>query len=785
MKKTYIYNKVYVLALLLVVLAVWGCSSTSALPEGEQLYTGLKKIEYTNYEKNDHATATQEELNYVLATAPNGALFGSSFYRNPFPINLWIWNAFVNNDDAFSRWMVKAFGSAPKLLSQVNPALRASVAQSQLKNYGYFHGRVGYETLLSKDQKTGKISYTVNMGPLFRYDSVDYVNFPATADSLMAAHQSEALVKRGEPFSVSSLDQERRRLSALFRNNGYYYYKTSYASYLADTINHPGAVRIRLQMADSLDDRVSRKRYIGKMNLNFRREFTDKLRDSLVFRSITSRFNGRKPPLRPGVVLRALKLRPKQLYNADNETQSNRNLQSSGLFNYYQINFTPREDDTDTLDMEVNMVFDRPYDFYVEADAKGKTSDRMGPELTVGLTKRNAFRGAEKLDINLHGSYEWQTGHHSEGSGNGVNSYEYGADVALTMPRLLTPRSLFRRTWKGNSPQQRPRKRRRVLNPTTTIKASFNVLNRASYFKRHVVSGELTYDFWTSAQSHHSFSPLILSYEYMHSRTAAFDSLLEESPYLKVSMQDQFVPKMSYSYQYQSPAGLANPITWGFTVSEAGNVVSLAYLPFGKKWSEEGKKLFKNPYAQFVKLEADFVKKWSVGERSAVLGHVNAGMIWSYGNAETAPYYEQFYVGGANSVRAFNVRAIGPGKYVARNRRMSYVEQTGDIKLLANLEYRPHLAGDLYGALFLDAGNVWNRKDDPNRPDSKFSFSDFYKQLALGTGIGLRYDMGLFVIRLDWGIGLHLPYGTDKSGFYNLPSFKDSQTLNIAIGYPF
>ena len=167
------------------------------------------------------------------------------------------------------------------------------------------------------------------------------------------------------------------------------------------------------------------------------------------------------------------------------------------------------------------------------------------------------------------------------------------------------------------------------------------------------------------------------------------------------------------------------------------------------------------------------------------MGHVNAGVIYSYGNAEQAPYYEQFYVGGANSVRAFNVRSIGPGKYYPGNSKLSYIEQVGDIKFLANLEYRPRLFGDLYGALFMDAGNVWSLHDDPGRPGSKFDLKKCFRQLAVGTGVGLRYDMGLFVIRLDWGIGLHVPYESGKSGFYNISRFKDGQSIHLAVGYPF
>ncbi len=195
--------------------------------------------------------------------------------------------------------------------------------------------------------------------------------------------------------------------------------------------------------------------------------------------------------------------------------------------------------------------------------------------------------------------------------------------------------------------------------------------------------------------------------------------------------------------------------------------------------------MFKNPFAQFFKVETDFVKRWRLSEHSSFLAHANVGVVWSYGNASQAPYYEQFYVGGANSVRAFNVRSIGPGKYVPSEGRFSYIDQTGDVKVLTNLEYRPRLFGDLYGALFLDAGNVWTLHQDDNRQGGQFEFKNFFRQMAVGTGVGIRYDMGMFVIRLDWGVGLHVPYETGRSGFYNVKNFHDAQSIHLAVGYPF
>ena len=769
MRHTSLYNHICVWVLVCMTMVLCACSSTKNIPEDDQLYTGLTKIKYVNYEKNDHFIETQEELEAALACAPNGSLFGSSYYRTPFQFRLWVWNAFANSDSKTGQWFQKNFGKEPVLMSWVNPELRASVAQSVLKNHGYFHGRVTSKTITQKNPKKAKIEYEVDMGHLFTLDSITYLNFPKGADSLIAAERENAFIHSGSPFDVSTLNAERTRTSNLLRNNGYYYYQPTYSRYHADPVVRPGHVELKLQQVDNIPENAQHQWYIGKIQLELRKSIMERLQDTLRHRSFTSVFNGKHPPMRNRVVLRDLKLRPRQLYSYDKHQQSLNKITSNGIFSMVDFRFSPRDTTStcDTLDLVINCVFDKPYDFYVESNLTGKTSGWIGPGMVVGLTKRNAFRGGEILDVNAHGSYEWQTGHRAEGTSDRIHTYEYGMDVSLELPRLLIPFI---------------KRRRYYTTPSTVLKGATNVINRASYFKRHVVSGELTYHFQTSETSLHQFSPIHLQYNYMTSHTAEFDEIMERSPYLKVSMKDQFIPKMRYTYLYNSPKDYLNPVFWQTTVSEAANLLSLGYVAFGERWKEKDKTMFKNPYAQFFKIETEFRKTWNLLSHNQFVFHADAGVIWSYGNSSAAPYTEQFYVGGANSIRAFTVRSIGPGAYLPTTRTSSYLDQTGDIKLLMNLEYRPRLFGNLYGALFLDAGNVWAIHDDENRPNSKFDVKNILKEMALGTGIGLRYDLDFFVIRIDWGIGLHLPY---KTGFYNLPSFKDSQSIHLAIGYPF
>lgn len=531
------------------------CSTTKNIPEGDQLYTGLEATTYVTPEKSSHYATIQEELDAALATAPNGALFGSSSVRSPFQIGLWVWNAFVNDNSAFGKWMLKSFGSSPVLMSWVNPELRASVGKEVLRAHGYFQGNVSYQVKTLRNPKKAKIAYKVDAGHLYTIDTLQYVGFPAIADSMVQATMNDAKIKTGSAFDISTLDGERTRLSNLFRNNGFFYWQPSYASYLADTTAVPGKVQLRLQEIENLPEKAKRRWHIGNVSIDLRENYMDQLTDTIRRDHLSVNFRGRKPKVRMPVILQGMKLRPRNLYSYDDHQQSVANVTSTGLFSLLDFTFTPRDTTSvnDTIDLRINAILDKPYDFYIEGNVIGKTNSRFGPGVVVGFTKRNAFHGGELLDINLKGSYEWQTAHQSTHTSSKFNSYEYGIDASLKFPRLVIPFvNYFRRRL-----AQHYRRKGFYAVPSTTLKVSSDIISRANYFKRHIVSGEWTYALQTSSTSRHQFSPLVFSYEYMRSSTAAFDSVLNANPYLYYTMQDQFVPKLEYSYTYTSPSTLS------------------------------------------------------------------------------------------------------------------------------------------------------------------------------------------------------------------------------------
>ena len=336
-----------IVVLFVLTAMLSACSTTSALPEGEQLYTGMTPTEYTNYTKNAHFNAVQEELDIVLATKPNASLFGSPSLKSPFPVGLWIWNAFSPDTTKFGRWITRVFGSRPITLSNVSPDLHATVGKNLLNKRGYFNNKITHELVPQSNKKKIKLKYTVNMGHLWTIDSLQYVDFPPDADSLIQASRPNAIIKNGDAFDVATLEQERQRLTSLFRNNGYYYYKNNDASYLADTTIVRGKVITRLQLADSINPIDLKKWRIGKITVNLQKNFMEELRQHRKKQGFDLNFNGRHSPLRSRVIANDLQFRPGDLYQQSKHTETMERLNATRLFTASNISFKP-SNSTDT-----------------------------------------------------------------------------------------------------------------------------------------------------------------------------------------------------------------------------------------------------------------------------------------------------------------------------------------------------------------------------------------------------------------------------------------------------
>ena len=753
------------------------CSITRNLPEGEVLYRGIDKIEVENRDETEGGKEALAEAEAALASKPNNAFFGSSSLKWPFPIGLWIYNDFIHAEKKVGKWIFERFAAKPVFISTVNPELRAKVAENLLHDYGYFNGTVGYEVLPMKNPRMAEVSYRIDMRNPFMLDSVAYLGFPFLADSLIRADWEERLVRKGQKFSVLDLDAERQRLNTLFRNNGYFYFRPDFISYRADTLIAPGAVHLQILPKPGLPEMAKKQWRVGNIAVNLSNYGTGKglKRDTVTYKGMQVSFMGDKPPVRPSVLYRRLRFRPGDLYSQRRQTFTQEQFNRLGTFRFAEFQYAPQDTlpSCDRLDLRVNAAMDLPYDGELELNVTSKSNDQLGPGAVFNMSKKNVFRGGETFSLELRGSYEWQTNSSGAGGGSAINSYELGAAVSLDLPWIVFP-WLHRRDF--NFPAQ------------TTFRLYGDQLNRAGFFKMLAFGGNATYTFQPTPLRRHTVTPFKLTFNVLQSTTERFDSIMNANRALYLSLDNQFIPAMSYTYTYDDAllADKRHHLWWETSVTSAGNLTSCVYAAFGQKFGARNKELMGNPFAQFLKLTSEVRYNFRIDADQRLAMRLMAGAIFSYGNSTVAPYSEQFFIGGANSIRAFTVRAVGPGSYHPEvETRYSYIDQTGDLKLEANLEYRFRIIGDLHGAVFMDAGNIWLLREDPARPGGQFKLSRFWKDIALGTGAGIRYDLSFLVVRFDVGVGLHVPYETSKRGYYNLPSFKRSLGYHLAIGYPF
>ena len=831
-------------------ILVTSCSTTEKLPEGDVLYTGISEIAYGRKAKNKSAQtgakdstgvitamakayntvenlltgnvraedlrallskndslsreqrdsiarcaavleqaneAVREEVDAALAYPPNNNVFGSSSARWPLPIGLWFYNGFAGAESRFGKWMFNSFASTPHTIATANPQLRTQVARNTLRNYGFFRGRVDYEVQPNdRNPRKAKIGYSVYPGPLFRFGTIEYQNFDAVTDSIIRATADKSLLHSGDAFNVPNLDAERQRLSTLFRNNGFFYFRPELIAYRADTLQTPFTAHLQIRPRPDLPPQVRNRYKMGETTITVMPYDDYRITDSLALREFKYRWSGdtRKPPLRFGAIRHYLFYQQGSPYRASVHEIIQQKLSGMGVFSNIQISYAPHDttDTCSTLDVNIFGILDKPFDSELEAKITNKSNGLLGPGLAWGMSKRNAFRGAEQLSFKVHGSYEWQTGASATEGHNGLlNSFELGATAGLTYPRLR----FF------NLPFIRQMGRR--AEATTAYKMDVDWMNRAGFFQLLNFSGRLTYTYWNlrHRRLRHELTPARLDYTMLVHRSQRFDSLMTANPALYISMRNQLVPSMAYTLTYSTlrPGTITNNNVHSRTIiisaKQAGHIVNGIYALAGHNRKERNKKLLGVPYAQFLKLSAEWRETFPVTLHSRIAARAYLGAVWSYGNSTMAPYSDLFNVGGANSIRAFGVRTLGPGRYHPATSGWSYVDQVGNLKLEANVEYRFPLVGALEGAVFLDAGNVWLMQPDEHRPGAAINASEFLNDIALGTGLGFRYDLDFLVLRFDIGVGLHAPYATGRTGYYNMPRFKDSLGFHIAVGYPF
>ena len=557
-------------------------------------------------------------------------------------------------------------------------------------------------------------------------------------------------------FNVEMLDQERKHITQLLTNNGYYHFNKTDISFQADSTigNHLVNMTMVLHPYRPTEDTVMSHRQYHIRNLRF-----------------LSGNEDRSIPLRASVLRNNTFITPGELYSASDLQNTYNHFGRLNAIRYTNINFT-EVPDSNLLDCDIQLSTYKPSTISFQPEGTNTAGD-LGAAVTLSYQNRNLFHGSEMLSLELRGAFEAIRG--LEGYSN-QNFEEYSAQARLSFPRFIAP--FISRNF------------RRRINASSEVSLLYDLQNRPE-FHRRVLSVAWRYK-WQDANHHDRYQLDLVDLNYVFMpwisdtfRQDYLDDTTSRNAILRYNYEDLFIMKSGLGYTYNNGqyAIRAN-------IETAGNVLSLfSKLTNASKNSETGQyRLFNIAYAQYVKGDFDYTRYLVFDDENTLAFHFGVGIAYPYGNSSILPFEKRYFSGGANSVRGWSVRSLGPGKYARRDGNIDFINQTGDMKLDINLEYRAHLFWKLGGALFIDAGNIWTLRDYADQPGGQFKVQNLLEDLAVSYGLGLRFNFDYFVLRLDLGMKAVNPaYEEDGGEHFPIikPRLSRDYAFHFAVGMPF
>jgi len=763
-----IRNKYFLIFIFLLLTA---CSGIRHLPAGEKLYTGAEiKLESTDKINSRFVKTTAEE---GVRPPPNKVFLG----MRP---KLWMFmKAGRTPKSKLQKWFKKQ-GEAPVFLSSVKPEVTSAIIDARLFNIGIFKSYTGFKILEQK--YTAKVIYTSHIQKPYVFREVIYSISDDSLSRLILNAKKETLIKSGQDYNLDILKNERIRIDALLKDYGYFYFNPDYLLFKADTSEANHKVNLKLTLKDSIPNTALTAYRIRNITIDqdysLIEDITDVRKDSSRYQNTLFLSNESEMKIRPEVLLNSIYFRENELFSRKNQSITLNHLMSLNNFKFVRVKF--KESDTTAtgfLDVTILMTPMQKHTFKVETDLVSKSNNYAGPQLNFSLLNRNTFHGAELLNLNMAGSFETQI------SGAVKNSYSYSWNpkLELTFPRFVVPFNIRR---SGS-----------IYVPTTNFSVSYNYLKRVDYFDMQTFQFVYGYKWKRNILVEHELDPVSVSLTSIGNRSAAFNDLLNANPFLKLSYEEKFIAGGSYSYTYneQVIAGKKNQYYFHFASAFAGNDFSLFKLIAGEKISSANPSLIAGSvYSQFAKFSLDGRGYFNFKDKNKVALRIFAGVARPFGNSSVLPYSEQFFSGGPNSIRAFQINSLGPGTYFQNPGNAVFLQLGGNLKLESNAEYRFNIYRYFKGAIFVDAGNIWMLKSDPSTIGSPFTISGFADQLAVGTGFGIRIDVSFFILRFDLAMPLRKPWleenhrwVTNQINFGNSTWRGENLILNVAIGYPF
>lgn len=723
-------------------ILLYSCSVTKYVPEDRYL---LNRVEVSIADE----TSTDINVGYMksyVTQNENSRWFSSA------KVPLFIYSLSGIDTAKWINRTLKALGEPPVIYDSLLSKQSCQNLCLELQNQGYLDANVTLREMY-KGKKVS-LNYLLQPGERYYVRNIKY----EIQDSLIAkipqiTDNGQRLLYPNMIFNAKSLDDERKRITKILTNIGYYKFNKDYISFFADTI--AGSKDIDLTLVLRL--------YHTKSNVDTLHS-RYKIHD-VVFKSADGVSD---VDLRKRVLLNNSFIEPGEYYSAEDLRDTYNRFGRLQAVRYTNISFVEHAD-SNLLDCDIRLTTNKPHSISFQPEGTNTAGD-LGIAASLTYQNRNIFKGSESFSIELRGAYEAIRG--LEGYSNS-NFEEYNIESSLLFPRFIAPFLSY--------------DFRRRINATSEVVLMYNLQNRPEYYRR-VLSAAWKYK-WNDSDHHDSYQIdlLDLNYVFMPWISNKFrEDYLEDNTnrnaILRYNYEDLFIMKFGFRYNYNNgnKAIKAN-------IETAGNLLGLLSNVTEFKKNELGQnKLFNIAYAQYVKADVDYTKYFNIDTRNTIVFHAGLGIAYPYGNSTILPFEKRYFSGGANSVRGWSVRSLGPGRYKGTDGNIDFINQTGDMKLDMNLEYRTRLMGKLDGAVFVDAGNIWTLRYYEEQPGGQFDISTFYEQLAVGYGVGFRLNFDFFTLRFDMGMKAVNPAYTGRKHYPILNhNFNRDFAFHFAVGMPF
>jgi len=760
--------------LLLSLGCIYSCSIGKFIPEGETLYTE-SSIDISFHEEVKNTKKVTQELNTLLAPDPNSQFLGMR------PGLYFHYKAQKERPGFINRWLNKKFGEEPVYLSAVNRQRIEELMLNRLDNRGFFYSKVA--SIIDSTRKYASIKYTMALPKPYTLEKfeLEIDSLPIYSEIAKAMEKTE--IKPGDRFDLELMKFERERIDHELKQRGYYNFNPDFLIFEADTNRYDNKkYDLYLRLKRNLPKKTVKAYTLDSISVypNF------SIDTDMESEAKTTEINGidfiqKKEFFKPKKLEPYLLFGKGQKYNSEAARLTSNRLSALGVYKYVNIRFnemdTTNVDSTASLSADILLSPLTKRSVRAQLQAVTKSNGFAGPELSLTYNNRNLFKGGETLSITGNFAYEAQL---SGGKQTGLSSIAGGLKTDLIIPRLLP-----------FSP-----KHFKYAVPKTKISLGIDFLKRTKLYTLNSFNSSFGYAWKANRFVYHELNPISINYVNLSNTTEEFTAILDKNTFLRQSFDQQFIAGLYYTFTFNELVDVnkKHPIFVSTSVDIAGNTLNLL--------GGSGNTIFGLEYAQYAKADIDFRYYFKWGKEQSLVSRLYAGWGIPYGNSSTLPFVKQFFSGGPYSVRAFKIRSLGPGTFTStEDGTTSFFDQSGNLRLEGNLEYRFPIWSYLKGAVFADAGNVWLTNEIEIPADETEEIREFNeellakgkfgtnwaKELGIGLGFGLRVDIQSFVLRFDFASPLQVPYLPEGERI-RIPFFdggSNNVIFNFAIGYPF